>query len=102
MISEPRAKGMQKLFWLREHGPRMVLPHTRGKPVTFLCDGSLEECHEENTTGVWLLLRTHLAGDRERWCHEENTTGVWLLRADSGEIEKDTQHAVLRQMKGRL
>jgi len=33
---------MQKLFWLREHGPRMVLPHTRGKPVTFLRDGSLE------------------------------------------------------------
>ena len=56
----------------------MVLPHTRGKPVTFLRDGSLEECHEENTTGVW------------------------LLRADSGEIEKDRQHAVLRQMKGRL
>ena len=25
---------MQKLFWLREHGPRMVLPHPRGKPVT--------------------------------------------------------------------
>jgi hypothetical protein len=78
MISEPRAKGMQKLFWLREHGPRMVLPQTRGKSVTFLRDGSLEECHEENTPGVW------------------------LLRADSGEIEKDTQHAVLRQMKGRL
>ncbi|EFH80022.1 hypothetical protein Krac_0560 [Ktedonobacter racemifer DSM 44963] len=43
MISEPRAKGMQKLFWLREHGPRMVLPHMRGKPVTFLRDEQSEE-----------------------------------------------------------
>src|SRR6266849_1967374 len=28
MWSVTEAKGMQKLFWLREHGPRMVLPHT--------------------------------------------------------------------------
>ena len=64
MISEPRAKGMQKLFWLREHAPRMILPHTRGKPVTFLRDGSLEECHEENTTGIWLKEPTAVKSSR--------------------------------------
>ncbi len=32
----------------------MVLPQSFGKLVTFLRNGSLEECHEENTTGVWL------------------------------------------------
>jgi len=45
---------MQKLFWLREHGPRMVLPHTRGKPVTFLRDEQSEEWRRK-TPGVWLL-----------------------------------------------
>ena len=59
---------MQKLFWLREYGQRMVLPQSFGKPVTFLRNGSLAECHEGNTTGVWLK---EPAGDKR---------------------EKDTQH----------
>jgi len=55
---------MQKLFWLREYGPRMVLPQSFGKPVTFLRNGSLEECHEENTTGVWLKEPTAVKSRR--------------------------------------
>ena len=65
---------MQKLFWLREYGPQMVLPQSFGKPVTFVRNGSLEECHEGNITGVW------------------------LLRADCGEAEKDTQHKLFYDM----
>jgi len=64
---------MQKLFWLREHGPRMVLPHTRVQRSHFCA-----------------MVRQNSDARKHHWSLAQ--------RADCGEVEKDTKHAVLRHV----
>jgi predicted enzyme related to lactoylglutathione lyase len=68
---------MQKLFWLREHGPRMVLPHTHIQRSHF-CAMSSQRSDEGK----------HLESGENAPTAEKR--------------EKDTQHAVLRLVKGRF
>jgi len=58
---------------------------------------------ERNLTGVTDSSSGHIS---VRWLvrivTRENTTGVWLKETTAEKREKDTKHAVLRHVKGRL